>query len=152
MLYFSTILASILSVPAISSFGFVGYIVAYASSLPFSDNTATLHPVLYPGSILMIRAPFTGGTMRSFSVFFANNLTASSSALCVSIFLISLSMDGASNLLYASVMVFRISGSKIEFSFVITIFAITNSISSVSTSSLTFRIFSFSPLFIASIL
>ena len=78
-----------------SFFGSVGYTVVYASSFPVSFSTATLHPVLYPGSMLIIRAPFTGGTIRSFSVFFAKTFTASASARSVSMFLISRSADGA---------------------------------------------------------
>ena len=152
ILNLSTSLPSTASVPFISFFGSVGKTVVYARSFPVSLRTATLQPVLYPGSMLIMRAPLTGGTIRSFSVFFAKTLTASASALSVSMFLSSRSAAGAISLLYASAMVSSRSGLKIEFSFVITASCRIFSIFSASVWTFTLSFFSFSPLLIASIL
>ena len=139
----------IFSEPAISFLGSVGYIVAYASSFPVSARAATLHPVLYPGSMASTRAPFTGGTMRSFSVFLANTFTASFSARSVSSFLSSRSMDGAIRRLYASSMVAVRLPVHIDAPLVITLPAISSCIFSGSTFIFTLSFFSFSPRFTA---
>ena len=152
MLYFLDSLSRTAMVPLTSFFGSVGYTVVYALSLPVSSSTATLHPVLKPGSILIMRAPLTGGTISSFSVFFANTLTASSSALSVSEFLKSRSAEGAISLLYASAIVSLSILQNTDFSLEITWSAIIFSILSTSVLTFTFSFFSFSPLFMARIL
>ena len=87
--------------------------------------------------------------MSRLSVFLAKILTASASALSVRIFLISLSMDGAISLLYASAMVSCSRAKNMDFSFFITDLAMMPCMSSELTVILTLSFFSFSPLFMA---
>ena len=98
-LYFLIISFNISLVPSISLLGTVGYTVALSKNLPVASNTATLHPVLKPGSYPITTLPFIGGCIRSAFKFSLNINIAPSSPLSVSSFLISLSIDGNINLL-----------------------------------------------------
>ena len=79
--------------------GSLGYITPCSKNLPVSSKTANLHPVLKLGSMARILISLTGGTINKFLVFLPNTFIASSSALSVSMVLISLSMEGAISLL-----------------------------------------------------
>ena len=73
-----------------------------SSTLPVPSTTATLHPVLYPGSSPIVVLFLTGGCIKSCLVFSLKTLIESSQAFSVSSFLISLSSDGKISLVYES--------------------------------------------------
>ena len=79
-------------------FGSVGYITLIFKGLPVSSTTASLHPVLNPGSYPKTTCPFIGGVKRSFSKLLEKFSIALSSATLVKSLLISLSILGLINL------------------------------------------------------
>ena len=82
--------------------GAVGYITVVSRIFPVASTTASLQPVLNAGSQPRTVLPPIGGCMRSCSRLLANIFIAPSCAPIVSSFLISVSIDGAMSLLYAS--------------------------------------------------
>ena len=132
--------------------GAVGKITFVSSTFPVSSTTASLHPVLKAGSQPSTTLPATGGCIKSCVRFFPNTLMASSSAFSVRLDLISLSIEGAISLLYASSIVSLSICSVCTLCFFIMHFSRYLIISSTGGSSFTVSIFSSSPLLIASIL
>ena len=123
-----------------------------SSTFPVSSTTASLQPVLKAGSHPSTTLPVTGGCIRSCVRFLPNTFIASSSAASVRLDLISLSIEGAISLLYASSIVsFNICSVNLLCFFIIFLSRYLI-ISSSGGSTFTVRIFSSSPLLIASIL
>ena len=114
-LYLFIISFRVFLVPSTSFLGTVGYTVALSKNLPVASNTATLHPVLNPGSYPITTLPLIGGCIRSAFKFSLNINIAPSSPLSVSSLLTSLSIDGNINLLYESLIAIFKYSFVIEF-------------------------------------
>ena len=76
--------------------------VSTERTCPCSPRQASLHPVRNPGSIAMIRLLPSGGDKSNCSTFLANTSIEIFSAFNFIAFRTSVSIDGLSNLLYAS--------------------------------------------------
>ena len=76
----------------------------FSSSFPCSSKHTTLQPVLNPGSIAITDFWPSGAANKSCLAFSANTRMASSSALFLVNTLVSVSIEGANNLLYPSLI------------------------------------------------
>ena len=151
ILFFNIKSINLIVDPSISFCGSVGYKTAVSNTFPVSSITANLHPVLYAGSKPSTVYPFNGAPSNNCFAFLPNTSIAWISALSVKSDLISLSNDGSINLFQESAIVAFNSSFLVEF-FIIMAFSKSAKTFSSGFVIFTFSNFSFSPLFIASIL